>query len=111
MKRKATQRELHTLCHEDEAMYVGSSRKGNMQMNEAPRDPLENRTGGHEREGYSGTVYYTETQNIKDAEDELLKLRSYPYNKYKLSGQQEEPGYVYLIWGRRYKVYPPSPVN
>lgn len=101
MKRIATQDELHVLCHDDEAMYVGSSKRGD----DAPRGPLENRKGDHEGEGFSGTLYYTDTQNICAAEDELLGLRSrlYPYNELEKSGQPEVRGYVYLISGRKYK--------
>ena len=65
--------------------------------------PLEKCTGDHEREGYSGNVYYAETKNMICAEDELLSKRSYLYNTHKLSNQPEGKGYVYLIHGRRYK--------
>ena len=63
-------------------------------------DDVKRRTKEHEREGYSGVVYYSQTKNMMRAEDELLE---YPhrYNKDKVSGAQEQPGYVYVIKGRK----------
>ena len=62
------------------------------------------RASQHERNGYSGTMYYAKTQNMRHAEKRLLdsKKGGYRYNDHQTSHQEEEPGYVYLIKGKKY---------
>ena len=59
------------------------------------------RAGEHEREGYSGTMYYAKTENMMKAEDRLLE---YPgdYNKDEWSGAKEKAGFIYVIRGKQY---------
>ena len=83
---------LIDMCNEYGVIYVGST-----------EDP-EERADQHERNGFSGTMYYAETQNMKQAENKLFdaKKGSYRYSDHQASNQEEEPGYVYLIKGKKY---------
>ena len=62
---------------------------------------IERRRGEYQREGYSGTMYYCNTDNMKDGEDRLLnQCKSSgvcPRNVQKKSNAQASPGYVYVI--------------
>ena len=62
---------------------------------------IERRRGEYQREGYSGTMYYFKTENMKKAEDELLnECKSSgvcPGNVQKASNTKADPGYVYVI--------------
>ena len=80
---------LKEIGQEKGAIYVGST------------DDVKRRTKEHEREGYSGVVYYSKTKNMMRAEDELLKHPGI-HNKDKESGAQEQPGSVYVIKGRKF---------
>ena len=55
------------------------------------------RAGEYIRKGLRGTMYYCKTNNMRYAEDRLLKLCSCPENQQRKSNAQEDPGYVYLI--------------
>lgn len=91
-----TRDELLDLCHEDESIYAGSAYK----------DRLDKRIEEHERNDYSGTVYYRETDNMKKAENKLLKEKpgGFPYNIQQESNRQDgESGCVYVISGRKYR--------
>ena len=61
----------------------------------------EQRKGQYEREGYSGTMYYANTDNMKSAEDKLFKIKVPPENVQTRSNISEEPGYVYVIVGTK----------
>ena len=80
------------MCDDKGVIYAGST-----------KDP-EERADQHERNGFSGTMYYAKTQNMRLAENRLLKSRKgdYRYNDHETSNQDEKPGYVYLIKGRKY---------
>ena len=60
----------------------------------------ENRRKQYRSEGYTGTFYYAQVQNMKVAEQMLLKCvgtGNCPRNKQSTSNAPEEPGYVYTI--------------
>lgn len=58
----------------------------------------ERRRGEYERDnGYTGTMYYAATQNMKKAEDRLLAVCPCAMNKQRTSNVQEEKGYVYIL--------------
>ena len=81
------------MCHEDGSFYVGATE----------RDRCDDRVREHESKGFSGTFCYTDTQNMRLAEDKLLDKSPYGYlyNDQKKSNVQEKPGYIYLINGWR----------
>ena len=83
--------ELKEIGQKRGASYVGST------VN------LDGRADQHERDGYSGVMFYFRTKNMMRAEDELLE---YPgvHNVYEWSGAQAKPGYVYVIKGRKYSL-------
>ena len=62
---------------------------------------IERRRGEYERKGYSGTMYYFKSENMKNDEDKLLnKCKSSgvcPRNVQKVSNAKASPGYVYVI--------------
>ena len=80
------------MCNEYGVIYAGST-----------EDP-EERARKHQRKGFSGTLYYVETQNMRQAENRLFDAKegSYRYNNHQASNHGEEPGYVYLIKGKKY---------
>ena len=78
-----SQQELHKMARS--GYYVG-----------ATVDP-QRRRGEHERDGITGTMYYTKTENMRQAEDKLLKICNSPENQQRRSNAQEGLGYVYLI--------------
>ena len=80
---KKTQWELHTMARSGD--YVGTT-----------VDP-QRRRGEHERDGKMGTMYYTKTENMRQAEDKLLEICNCSGNQQRRSNAQERPGYVYLI--------------
>jgi len=59
-------------------------------------DP-ERRKREYEYDGYAGTMYYAETQNMKRAEDRLLAICHCRENEQRKSNAKSEPGYVYVI--------------
>ena len=60
-------------------------------------DP-DRRLGQYQREGYSGTMIFAETQSIKRAENGLHEeCRTCARNIQRASNVKEEPGYVYVI--------------
>ena len=61
---------------------------------------IERRRGEYEREGYTGTMFYFQTQNMNHAENELLECTSKglcPRNVQGSSNAQHKEGYVYVI--------------
>ena len=66
-------------------------------------DDITRRKDEYQEEGYSGTMFYTRTENMKYAENKLLEMRSYRHNIQTRSNSQPEPGYVYVIKGRLYQ--------
>lgn len=55
----------------------------------------------YERDGYSGTMYLARTRDMRRAEDKLFSRRDYRHNVQRRSNAKAEPGYVYLIVGRK----------
>ena len=68
--------------------YVGSS------------NSLSRRVDQHQRNGFSGDMYYFKTKNMMNAEDILLQHPGI-YNVHVWSGAQEKPGYVYVLTGKK----------
>ena len=64
---------------------------------------LEARIKAYKESGFSGTLYYAEITNMRVAEDALLKQKKFKWNTQTQSNRKEEPGYIYLIIGRRYE--------
>ena len=91
---EVTQKELHEIVGERGAIRVG-----------ATVDP-DRRANGYESDGYAGTMYVAKTENMMKAEDRLLKEARKTgggrHNVQDLSNAAEDPGYVYVIKGRRY---------
>ena len=63
---------------------------------------VQRRAGEYQAEGYSGTMYYAKTQNMKTAEDRLLQAGPGIHNAMKKSGAQKKGGFVYAIKGKKY---------
>ena len=84
-----TQSELHEIIQEYGAIRTGAT------------VDVDRRRDEYEEDGYSGTMFFAETRNMKFAEDRLLEIRVPRYNEQTLSNAQEEEGYVYVIQGRR----------
>ena len=60
-------------------------------------DP-DRRLGEYQREGYSGTMIFAETQNMKRAENGLLEeCKTCGLNIQRAANVGEKPGYVYVI--------------
>ena len=53
------------------------------------------------REGYSGQMYQSRTQNMRKAEDRLLQQGG-THNVQERSNAPDKPGYVYALKGRKY---------
>ena len=87
-----TIQELHKIADSDD---YGIVRVG------ATIDP-ERRRDEYERDGYGGTMYYAQTDNMFYAENRLLELKEYRHNIQEESNAQPEKGYVYVIKGRQY---------
>lgn len=64
---------------------------------------IKRRIGQYERDGYSGEVYFAKTTNMKYAENSLLHNYYFRHNVHQSSNVSDEPGYVYVIKGKRYK--------
>ena len=63
---------------------------------------LEHHKAEYEREGYEGTMYYTETKNMKKAEGKLLaSCADCGHNIQLSSNAEEKPGYIYIIKGTK----------
>ena len=85
-RQDGTQKELKQHVRSDEVDRVG-----------ATKDP-NRRLGEYQREGYSGTMTFAETKNMKRAENVLLEeCKTCPRNTQKASNVGEKPGYVYAI--------------
>ena len=82
---------IHDLCLQAGSIYIGSTCKEDLQA----------RIKAFEESGFQGDFYYAETQNMRQAEDELLKEKP-RWNTQTQSIRKEKPGYVYLIKGRRF---------
>ena len=55
------------------------------------------RKSQYAHEGYSGTMSYARTENMKKAEDKVLGKRKFRDNEQRHSNNKEKPGYVYAI--------------
>ena len=66
----------------------------------ATEDPSQ-RAGQYAREGYSGEMYQSKTQNMRKAEDRLLQQAG-THNVQQKSNAPDKPGYVYALKGRKY---------
>ena len=80
---KVTQKELFKLASKGD--YTGTT-----------IDPAR-RQGEHKRDGHEGAMYYAKTQNMKKAENRLLKKCPCPGNTQRTSNAPSRPGNVYLI--------------
>ena len=87
-----TQRKLLELSRKRGVIYAGRSNN--------PR----RRADQHEGKGYSGTLYYVKTKNMRKAENRLLMHRKYLHNKDRMSDRtgSVKEGYVYIIKGKRF---------
>lgn len=56
-------------------------------------------------EGYRGTMYYAKTANMKIAENHICEISADRLNIHHRPSIRAEPGYVYVIKGRRYDNY------
>ena len=88
--REVTHGQLREISEQNYAVRAGST-----------IDP-EQRAGQYEREGYSGTMYFAKTENMNKAESKLLQDYTYTHNVHQSSNSPSEPGYSYVIKGRRY---------
>ena len=89
MKGPIAQRDLQDIIEEKGAIRCGAT------------IDIERRRDEYEDEGYSGTMFYAETQNMMFAEDKLLEIRVPRHNVQEVSNAQEEEGFVYVIKGRK----------
>ena len=80
---KVTQKELSKLASKGD--YTGTT-----------IDPAR-RHKEHQRDGHKGVMYFAKTQNMKKAENRLLKKCLCPGNTQRTSNAPSRPGYVYLI--------------
>ena len=62
---------------------------------------VEQRAEQYEEDGYSGDMYYAKTDNIRRAEDKLLRFHG-RHNVHKRSGVKERRGYIYVILGKKH---------
>ena len=86
---EVTQAELNEIVQENNSIRVGST-----------IDP-ERRANEYERDGYSGIMYIAKTTNMQYAEDKLLEYKPLHCIQ-STSNAANEPGYVYVINGRKY---------
>ena len=59
------------------------------------------RQASYSSQGYSGTMTVSKTQNMRSAENRMLKSNSYKHNKQRSSNMRGKPGYVYKIKGKK----------
>ena len=62
---------------------------------------VQRRAREYQSQGYYGELYYSQTQNMKAAEDKLLKAGPGRHNVQKTSGAQPKPGAAYTIKGAK----------
>ena len=87
LQKVSTQEELQGIAAQPGSIYVGST------------EDVERRKGQHERDGFSGKLYYARTANMKKAEDKLLKdLYRGKHNSHKRSNAEETDGCVCYQW-------------
>ena len=55
----------------------------------------------YEDQGYGGDMFYAKTENMRDAENRLLKARDFRHNAQGKSNANDGPGYIYVIKGRK----------
>ncbi len=82
---EVTQAQLHRKKILPNAPRVGST-----------KDP-QRRAGKYGQEGYTGTMFYARTKNMKQAENRLLQDCTCAANAQKKSNAKPGPGYVYVI--------------
>lgn len=90
LERIETYAELEDIAREKFSIRVGSTKD------------IKGRASSYRTQGYSGTMFWTETKNMCYAENKLLKLGSYKHNKQKTSNNTTEPGQVYVIQGKKF---------
>lgn len=61
------------------------------------------RAGAYQREGYGGTMYVAETQNMKQAENQLLQDFDFRHNEQERSNLPKDPGFTYVIQGKKFE--------
>ena len=81
---------LHTVADQRGAIRAGST-----------IDPRQ-RARQYAREGYSGTLYYANTENMMRAENTLFENHTFRHNVQLRSNSPQDPGYVYVIKGKRF---------
>ena len=64
-------------------------------------DP-ERRKRTYGADGYSGTMFYSWTENMRRAENRLFEQHTFRHNIHNRSNCQPESGYVYVIKGKLY---------
>ena len=85
-----TQQELHEIADVPGAIRAGSTKN--------PKQRLQD----YRQEGYSGTMYYTRTDNMYRAETRLLQGHEFRHNMHDVSNASEERGFVYVVKGKRF---------
>jgi hypothetical protein len=85
---KTTQSEIQNLQNQKGSIRVGST-----------IDP-EQRAKQYYSQGYRGTMYYAETNNMQKKEDKLLENKGI-HNVHSKSNVSESEGYVYVIMGKK----------
>ncbi len=86
---EVSQAELNEIAQECGSIRVG-----------ATEDPYK-RSKQYEKDGYSGVMYISKTNNMLFAEDKLLEHNT-RHNIHKRSNVADEPGYVYVINGKKF---------
>ena len=60
------------------------------------------RANQYQQEGYTGTMSFAPTKNMKKAENKLLQAKKKPiHNQHRVSNNEEKPGFVYANNGRK----------
>ena len=85
-RENGSQEDLMSLIKRGKVIRVGSTIDPNRRL------------GEYRRDGYTGTMLFAETHNMKKAEDRILKeCTSCSHNIQVSSNGTEKPGYVYGI--------------
>jgi hypothetical protein len=87
--KKVTQGDLKDIIEEHGSIRVGVTTR------------IDDRMCEYQDEGYTGTMYYADTENMWLAENRLLRIRIPLHNEQEESNAQEEKGWVYVISGQR----------
>ena len=90
LEKVSSQKRLHEIAHQPGAIRAGST-----------VDPQQ-RVQDYRGERYSGTMYYTQTQNMHSAETRLLQQHKGVHNKQSVSNASNKPGSVYVVKGKKF---------